>query len=96
VSDSVVLSQKVDAMVLLVRSDLAKRPVLVETRRVLEACPTQKLGYVLTAADHERSGYGYGYGYAHQAHTDGTLDDFAEDKLGSAPRASRPADVRSP
>ncbi|HEY2788982.1 MAG TPA: polysaccharide biosynthesis tyrosine autokinase [Gaiellales bacterium] len=63
VSDGVVLSNKVDAMLIVVRATTVRRPVLAELQRVLGACPAAKLGFVLTGSD-EGEGYGYGYGYA--------------------------------
>ncbi|HEY3765252.1 MAG TPA: polysaccharide biosynthesis tyrosine autokinase [Gaiellales bacterium] len=63
VSDGVVLSNKVDAMLIVVRASTVRRPMLSELQRVLGACPAAKLGFVLTGAD-EGEGYGYGYGYA--------------------------------
>jgi tyrosine-protein kinase len=63
VSDGVVLSNKVDAMLIVVRATTVKRPILAELQRVLGACPAAKLGFVLTGSD-EGEGYGYGYGYA--------------------------------
>jgi succinoglycan biosynthesis transport protein ExoP len=63
VSDGVVLSNKVDAMLIVVRASTVRRPMLAELQRVLTACPAPKLGFVLTGAE-EGEGYGYGYGYA--------------------------------
>jgi len=63
VSDGIVLSNKVDAMLIVVRATTVKRPVLAELQRVLSSCPAAKLGFVLTGSD-EGEGYGYGYGYA--------------------------------
>ncbi len=62
VSDGVVLSNKVDGMLVVVRASTVRRPVLTELQRVLTACPAAKLGFVLTGSD-EAEGYGYGYGY---------------------------------
>ncbi len=62
VSDGVVLSNKVDAMLIVVRATALKRPMLTELQRVLTACPAAKLGFVLTGSE-EGEGYGYGYGY---------------------------------
>jgi polysaccharide biosynthesis transport protein len=62
VSDGVVLSNKVDGMLVVVRASTIRRPVLNELQRVLTACPAAKLGFVLTGSD-EAEGYGYGYGY---------------------------------
>jgi polysaccharide biosynthesis transport protein len=61
VSDGVVLSNKVDGMLVVVRASTIRRPVLTELQRVLAACPAAKLGFVLTGSD-ETEGYGY-YGY---------------------------------
>jgi Mrp family chromosome partitioning ATPase len=64
VGDSVTLSSKVDAMLLVARLNILKRPVLNELDRVLETCPAQKLGFVVTGSNLE-DGYGYGgYGYS--------------------------------
>jgi tyrosine-protein kinase len=63
VSDGVVLSNKVDAMLVVVRASTVRRPVLTELHRVLAACPAAKLGFVLTGSE-EGDGYGYGYGYS--------------------------------
>lgn len=65
VGDAITLSGKVDAMLIAVNLATARRPVLDELRRVLERCPAEKLGFVVTGADLEE-GYGYGglgYGY---------------------------------
>ena len=62
IGDAMTLSGKVDGMI--VASNLAhtRRPMLNELRRVLDSCPAEKLGFVLTGARLE-SGYGYGAGY---------------------------------
>ncbi len=62
VSDGVILSNKVDGMLVVVRASTVRRPVLTELQRVLAACPAAKLGFVLTGSD-EAEGYGY-YGYS--------------------------------
>jgi capsular exopolysaccharide synthesis family protein len=62
VADGVVLSNKVDGMLVVVRASTIRRQVLTELQRVLTACPAAKLGFVLTGSD-EAEGYGYGYGY---------------------------------
>jgi Mrp family chromosome partitioning ATPase len=70
VGDGLVLSAHVDALMVVTRLSLVRRPSLAELRRVLDSCPASKLGFILTAADLEE-GYGYGtyaysyyYGYA--------------------------------
>jgi capsular exopolysaccharide synthesis family protein len=61
VGDAMALSPRVDALMVVTRLSLIRRPTLAELRRVLDHCPTSKLGFVLTAAELEE-GYGYGYG----------------------------------
>lgn len=61
VGDAMALSTHVDALLVVVRFKAIRRPVLKELRRVLDACPRPKLGYVVTDADDDL-GYGYGYG----------------------------------
>jgi succinoglycan biosynthesis transport protein ExoP len=81
VSDGVVLSNKVDAMLVVVRASTVRRPVLTELQRVLTACPAAKLGFVLTGSE-EGDGYGYGYGYSGYG--------------SSAPQVARPAAPEMP
>jgi capsular exopolysaccharide synthesis family protein len=66
VSDSVILGSKVDAVMVMVRSEVVTRPILSELHRTLVELPTPKLGFVLTGAEHDASGYGYGYGYGYE------------------------------
>jgi capsular exopolysaccharide synthesis family protein len=61
VSDSVILSKQVDAMVVVARVSTLKRHVLAEFHHALSALPVTKLGFILTAAEDEAAGYG-GYG----------------------------------
>lgn len=66
-SDAMILSARVDALFVVTRLPLLRRPVLNELRRVLDGAPVAKLGFVVTGeAASEGYGYGYGYGY-HQA-----------------------------
>jgi succinoglycan biosynthesis transport protein ExoP len=63
VGDAVTLTARVDALFVVTRLKTLRRPVLRELARVLEACPGEKLGFVLTGAKFEE-GYGYaGYRY---------------------------------
>ena len=65
VSDSIALSSKVDALLLVVASGV-KRNAMVELQRALGACQAPCLGFVLTGAERESDEYygGYGrYGY---------------------------------
>ena len=63
VGDPMSLSAHVDAVLVVCRMDMLRRPVLNELRRALDASPAEKLGFVLTGAESE-DGYGYGYGSA--------------------------------
>lgn len=58
VGDAMALSTQVDALLVVVRLNAIRRPILKELRRVLDACPAPKLGFVVTHADNEL-GYGY-------------------------------------
>jgi len=78
VGDALALSSKVDGMIVVVRLNIARRPMLTELERVLERVPAAKLGFVLTNAEDEE-GYGYGdYGYYHEA---GTRQQRAEERV---------------
>ncbi len=68
VGDAMTLSAKVDAVIVVTRFSLIRRPMLNELHRVLETCPAGKLGFVLTGAEMEEGyGYGYSYGYGYVA-----------------------------
>jgi tyrosine-protein kinase len=91
VSDGVVLSNKVDGMLVVVRASTIKRPVLDELRRILGACPAAKLGFVLTGVA-EGEGYGYsgysgygGYAAPQPARTEPQLGDHVEGLAGMEP-----------
>ncbi len=63
VGDAMSLTARVDALFVVTRLKILRRPILSELARVLEACPAEKLGFVLTGAKYEE-GYGYaGYHY---------------------------------
>jgi succinoglycan biosynthesis transport protein ExoP len=61
-SDSIALTAKVDAVLVVARLASIRRSTLGELRRTLDSVPVVKLGFVVTGV---RSGdaYGYGYGY---------------------------------
>ncbi len=64
--DAMTLSATVDGLIVVTRLGVVRRPMLSELRRVLDACPAEKLGYVVTAANLEKGeGYGYGYDYGY-------------------------------
>jgi tyrosine-protein kinase len=62
VGDAMTLSARVDALFVVTRLNVVRRPMLAEMRRVLHASPAAQLGFVLTGAGPE-DGYGYG-GYS--------------------------------
>jgi succinoglycan biosynthesis transport protein ExoP len=71
VGDSLALIPQMDAVIVVTRLELLRRPVLDELHRVLEGSPAKPLGIVVTAAEREGGegyGYGYGYGYGHDAY----------------------------
>ena len=61
VGDAIALSKHVDALVVVSRMKIVRRPVLNELRRVLDTSPCSKLGFVLADSESEE-GYGYGHG----------------------------------
>ena len=64
VGDGLVLSSKVDAVMVVARMDVMRRGMLTELKRLLDTMPAEKLGFIITGADEEESyGYGYGSGY---------------------------------
>jgi polysaccharide biosynthesis transport protein len=62
VGDAMTLSARVDALIVVTRLNVLRRPMLAEVRRVLHASPAARLGFVLTGAQREDA-YGYG-GYS--------------------------------
>lgn len=62
VGDAMTLSAHVDALFVVTRLNVVRRPMLAEMRRVLHSSPAARLGFVLTGAGQE-DGYGYG-GYS--------------------------------
>jgi polysaccharide biosynthesis transport protein len=65
VGDALVLIPRVDALIIVARLKVLREPMLDELKRILDTSLAQKLGFVLTDAQHEehyRGGYGYGYG----------------------------------
>jgi polysaccharide biosynthesis transport protein len=64
VSHAMVLSSKVDAVVVVARADRMTPDVSWNLQQTLNALPAPTLGVVMTAAD-AAPGYGYGYGYGY-------------------------------
>jgi capsular exopolysaccharide synthesis family protein len=70
VGDAMALSAKADALLLVAKPQVIRRPMLKELRRFLDATPTEKLGVVLTG-DSAATGLGYSYaGYPSIAQTE--------------------------
>ena len=70
VADGVSLSNHVDAIIVIAKAVLLRRPMLAEMRRLLTTCHGAKLGFVLAGAEAE-DGYGYGYGYGDYSYETG-------------------------
>ena len=64
VGDPLALSSRVDAMVLIARMNVFRRPMANEIRRATAAVRARVLGVIVTGAEAD-DGYGYGYGYGH-------------------------------
>lgn len=62
VGDAMTLSAKVDGMLVIMRLNLVRRRTIAELRRVLDASPATKLGFIVTGSGKD-DGYGYKYGY---------------------------------
>jgi len=61
VGDAMVLSAKVDAVLVVTRMETLRRPMLFELHRLLEIVPALKLGFVVTGAEADEA-YGSTYG----------------------------------
>lgn len=61
VGDAMGLCGRVDALFLVARLNVVRRPMLRELRRVLETCPASKLGFCLAGAQLEEDVYQAGY-----------------------------------
>ena len=64
VGDSMTLSARVDAILVVTRLGVVNRPMLTELSRELEGSPASKLGFVVTGVD-LKAGYGHGYGHVY-------------------------------
>ena len=63
VGDALALSAKVDALLVVTRLNVLRRPVLNELERVLDVCPAPALGYVAAGVDADEEYRAYGGGY---------------------------------
>jgi Mrp family chromosome partitioning ATPase len=62
IGDALTLASKVDALVLVSRLNLVRRPMLRELEKALARCQARPLGVVVTGAA-AAGAYGYAYGY---------------------------------
>jgi succinoglycan biosynthesis transport protein ExoP len=69
VGDAMALTGSVDALLVVARANVVRRPMLRELHRLLEASPALKLGYVVTGATAGGGYYGYEGSYGYRAHT---------------------------
>ena len=89
VGDALVLSARADAILVVTRLKVVRRPLLMELRRQLLTIPAPKLGYVVTGGD-EGSRYGYGYGYGDRSGEYGYTEEAEPlGALASAPGAAK-------
>lgn len=68
VSDALVMANRLDGMIVVVRKDYCDQRALAEMMRRLDQVKARVLGFVMTHADgtedkYKKYGYGYGYGY---------------------------------
>jgi succinoglycan biosynthesis transport protein ExoP len=83
VGDTLVLTNAVDAMVIVTRLNMLRKPMLREVHRLLEAAPVNLLGFVVTDAEAEdQYGYGYGYGYGRQRDREVYYSNYASAAAG--------------
>jgi capsular exopolysaccharide synthesis family protein len=80
VTDAMVLSSKVDAVVVVARAHRASRPTIVALRRALDACPARAIGFVFTGASLGRR-FDYGGSFA-AASSGKTSDEFDPREIG--------------
>jgi succinoglycan biosynthesis transport protein ExoP len=67
VGDAMVLSAKVDAVIVAAKIETIRRPLLAELKRLIDTMPAVRLGFVATGAEAEEEyGYNYDYGYGYE------------------------------
>jgi capsular exopolysaccharide synthesis family protein len=92
VGDAMTLSRNVDALLVVVRKGVADRREVRELARALEACPSHKLGFVLTGAESSDMYGSVSYGRyvtssdGEPEHEAPPLEDVAQRGRWSAPR----------
>lgn len=73
VGDTLTLSGRVDALIVVARLSQLRRHSVSELARVLDASPAEKLGFVVTGAEAEEA-YGYGRYYAYETTRSAAVD----------------------
>ena len=69
VGETAALGAIVDGIILVTRLGVTSRPLLRETRRILDSTPAAKLGFVITEAGREEGEYrSRGYDYYYRSH----------------------------
>jgi len=92
VGDAMTLSTRADAILVVTKLSVVRRPMLAELRRMLEKTPTRKLGYVVTGSrDMQAGDYGYGYGYGGY----GFAEPVPKPTPERAPAAAQPVNGRA-
>jgi capsular exopolysaccharide synthesis family protein len=66
VSDPAIVAAAADAMLVVVRAGVARKPAVADLAQLLSALDVRVLGYMLNAAT-QGAGYGYGYAYGYRA-----------------------------
>jgi polysaccharide biosynthesis transport protein len=67
VGDALTLSAKVEGIIVVTRTNVVRKRMLDEVRRLLSGVPAEKLGFVLTGAGAEQGYYGGSYDYGRRA-----------------------------
>jgi succinoglycan biosynthesis transport protein ExoP len=67
--DAMALSANVDAILVICRLNVVRRPMLNELRRLLDASRARRLGFIVAGAERE-GGYAYGYAYGYRGRHD--------------------------
>jgi Mrp family chromosome partitioning ATPase len=69
IGDALALSALAEAMIVVTRLDVVRRPLLAELRRALDTTRAHKLGFVLTGSNLEESYAAYGYSKSYRQTT---------------------------
>lgn len=88
VGDAIALTRRADAVILVTRLNVIRRPMLDELRRILDTSSAATLGFVVTGSDSGKQddvyGYSYrsGYGYAYAHRGDGQAQRESAETVG--------------